>query len=317
MPATMSSVSTVSPASERVQEEAVLWFARLRGDEVADAERAAFAVWLDTDARHRREYDLLEQLWDASSQLRPSAAAKPKRRQALRAAAGLASIALVCGWLGWAWLDGRMATEPGESRHMRLADGSELDIAPNTHLRVRFDSERRRLELDEGRIVVSVATDRQRPFEVAAGGGVVRDIGTRFEVDAGQDRTRVTVAEGVVEIDLPASGSTRRKVGAGETAEYDGRSVFPARLMDAVAALAWTKGQLVFDAAPLEEVAAALNRYRKTPIEFVDPSVANIRVSGVFLIGDEAATLRAIERVAPVQFVQDGMRVVARLRSAP
>lgn len=309
MPATLSSVSTINPAAERIQEEAALWFARLRSEEVSDADRAAFAAWLDADARHRHEYGLLERLWDASSQLRPAAVEAPRRRRAVRAAAGLAGITLVCGWLGWAWLDGRVTTESGESRHMRLADGSELDVAPNTRLRVKFDSGRRRLELDEGRIVVSVAADRQRPFEVAAGGGIVRDIGTRFEVDAGRERTRVIVAEGMVEIDLRASDAAPRKVGAGETAEYDGQTVHYARPTDATAALAWTKGELVFDAAPLASVVAALNRHRRTPIEVADPSLANVRISGVFLIGDENAALRALERVAPVQFEEKGPKV--------
>jgi transmembrane sensor len=308
----MSSVSTVSPATERIQEEAALWFARQRGDEVADAERAAFAAWLDADARHRHEFALLEQLWDASSQLRPAEAAKPKRRQALRAAASLAGIALVSGWLGWTWLDGRVATNPGELRHMKLADGSELTFAPDTRLRVKFDSGRRRLELDEGRIAVLVAADPQRPFEVATGGGLIRDIGTRFEVDAGRERTRVTVAEGMVEIDLPAANSAPRKVGAGEAAEFGGRAVSPARPVDAAAALAWTKGQLAFDAAPLAEVVTALNRYRRTPIELADPSLASIRVSGVFLIGDENTALRALALVAPLEFVAKGSAVEAR-----
>lgn len=311
MPATMSSISTVSPAAERVQEEAALWFARLRGDEVADAERAAFAAWLDADARHRREYNLLEQLWDASSQLRPPAAAKPKHRQALRAGASLTAIALVCGWLGWAWLDGHIATDPGELRHMKLADGSELAVAPNTRLRVKFSSDRRRIELDEGRIAVSVATDRQRPFEVAAGGGVVRDIGTRFEVDAGRDRTRVTVAEGMVEIDLPASDAAPQKVGAGETVDFASQDVSPVRPADA-AALAWTKGRLAFDAAPLTEVVAALNRYRRTPIELADPSLGNIRISGVFMIDDERMALRALEQVAQIEFIPKAGKMEAR-----
>lgn len=304
-----------SPASagnlpdERIQKEAAAWFARLRGDEVSAAERAAFAAWLDADVRHRREYETFEQLWDASARLRPQA---PQRRRAIRAAAGLACIALVSGWLGWNWLDGRMATGPGESKYLRLADGSELAIAPDTRLRVKFDSGSRRLELDEGQIAVTVAVDRQRPFEVAAGGGTVRDIGTRFEVDVGRERTRVTVAEGMVEIDLPASGGAPRKVGAGETADFGGRDVSAARPVDAMAALAWTRGQLVFDAASLADVVAALNRYRKTPVELADPSLANVRISGVFLIGDENVALQALESVAPVEFVADGSRVRAR-----
>lgn len=93
----------------------------------------------------------------------------------------------------------------------------------------------------------------------------------RFEVDAGGGRTRVTVVEGMVEIDLPASGGAPRKVGAGETADFSGQDVSAARPADAMAALAWTKGQLVFDAASLADVVAALNRHRKTPIELAIP----------------------------------------------
>ena len=169
----------------------------------------------------------------------------------------------------------------------------------------------RRLELEEGQIAVSVAIDPQRPFEVAAGGGVIRDIGTRFEVDAGRERTRVTVTEGLVEINVPALAATPRRVGAGEMAEFDGQEISPARPVDAVAALGWTTGKLVFDAAPLAEVAAALNRYRRMPIELGDPALGNIRISGVFLIDDEAAALRAIERVAPVKFVPNAANVEA------
>lgn len=310
-----SHASTGSLPDERIQKEAASWFARLRGDEVTDADHAVFAAWVDADPRHRREYETFQHMWNASAHLGPMAAEVPKRRRALRTAAGLAGIALACGWLGWGWLDDSMATNPGERRHLRLADGSELDIAPSTRLRVNFDSARRRLELDEGQIAVSVAVDQQRPFEVAAGGGLIRDIGTRFEVDAGHHQTRVTVAEGLVEITVPASGAAPRKVGAGETAAFDGRAVSPARPVDAATALAWTKGQLAFDAASLADVVAALNRYRRTPIELADPSLSDIRISGVFLIGDENAALRAIERVAPVEFVTEGARVFARTKS--
>lgn len=304
--------AAVSTTEERIQEEAARWFARLRGDDVSAAQRAAFAAWRDADARHRHEYAVLEQLWDSSARLRLR---EPPRRRALRTATRLAGVVMLCLWLGWAWLDGRMATDPGERQHVRLADGSELDIAPDTRLRVKFDSSRRRIELDAGRIVVAVASD-PRPFEVAAGGGLVRDIGTRFAVDAGAAQTHVTVVEGMVEIDLPASGRPPRKVGAGETAAYSDTYASPAQPVDAAAALAWTNGQLVFDAAPLTEVAAMLNRYRKTPIVLTDASLKNIRISGVFLIGDEASALRALEKVAPVVFADEGVRIVGRYPSS-
>ncbi len=305
-----NSIGDSTSDDARVQEDAALWFARLRGDGIADGERAEFTAWLNADPRHRNEYDALERIWDSAARLRPKA---PKRRRVTRALAGMSVIALVCGWLGWAWLDGRVTTDPGERRQIILADGSRLDVAPNSKLRVQFDAAPRRLELDAGRVVVDVAANSQRPFEVVAGGGTIRDIGTRFEVDVGQDITRVTVAEGMVEVDLPASGSAPLRVGAGGVAEYDRSRIIAVGTVDAASELAWTQGQLDFDAASLVDVVRALNRYRKTPIELADPSLADIRISGVFLIDDENAALRALERVAPVEFVPDGTRIKGRL----
>lgn len=174
------------PSAERMQVEAALWFARMRGGRATDDLRDRFNLWLAADAAHRREYEILEQIWDKSGQLVPQARGKPDlgRARLLRGAASLAGAAVLCVWLGMAWFGGRISTDVGERQHIQLAGGSELDIAPRTRLRVRFDGTRRRLELEEGRIVVSVAADPRRPFEVHAGGGVIRDIGTRFEVQA-------------------------------------------------------------------------------------------------------------------------------------
>lgn len=298
--------SAAGSSEDRIQEEAAAWFARLRGEDISFAERAEFDGWLAADERHRREYALFEQLWATSAQLRPQV---PQRRRILRTLVGFFGVVAVCGWLGWAWTDSRMVTATGESRHVRLADGSQLVLAPETRLRVRFDGGLRRLELTTGKIAVAVADDPSRPFEIIAGSGIIRDIGTRFEVDVHREQVHVTVAEGRVEIALADSGNTPRQVGAGETVEFDARSVSLPRAVDAAALLAWTRGQLTFDAVPLADVVAALNRYRKTPIVLADPSLAAFRISGVFLIDEEAATLSALENVAPVTFVRRGTRI--------
>jgi transmembrane sensor len=308
MPVASSPHTTNSPVDERIQEEAALWFARLRGDEVSDYEHADFAAWLSADARHRSEYDAFQRMWDASAELRPT---KPRRRQVLRTLSGLAGIALISGWVTQGWLDGQMATDSGELRHVTLADGSILDVAPETRLWVKFDTERRRIELDKGRIVVAVASDRLRPFEVATDAGVIRDIGTHFEVDVDEVRTRVSVAEGMVEIDLPSSNTPPQRVGAGEMTEFNARNISNARPVDTTA-LAWATGQLLFDAAPLAEVVEELNRYRKTPIRLSDPSLESIRISGVFLIDDENMALQALQQVAGVEFVAQSGKVEIR-----
>lgn len=295
-----------------IQETAAAWFARGLGDPLTGEERAALETWLQADPRHRAEYDLFAHLWSASAQLKPGVG---RRRRALGAA-----LAVLAGVLLWRW-DAQVATAPdivtGPARqHLELADGSRLEMAPNTRLRVSMDGPTRRIELDTGQIVVTVADDRYRPFEVLSGGGRIRDIGTRFEVDATPQGTWVTVAEGAVDISMLSGVGVPVRVKAGQAAAFGPGGVSPARPVNAEAALGWTRGRLEFDAVPLAQVVRALNRYRRVPVELSDPQLGAVRISGVFLVDEAEGMLQAIAQVAPVEFVDEGTRILAR-RPAP
>lgn len=303
-------VRTSPDPGDHAQEAAAAWFARLRSPRVSKKDRADFESWLAADASHRREFATLEQIWSESGRL------VRRRRSASRAArtvAPLVAIAVLGAWYVPDWLAGRTVTGAGDRRQEQLADGTRLDIAPHTRVRVEFDGAQRRLVLEQGRVAVTVAADPQRPFQVVTAEGSVRDIGTRFEVETGAGRARVTVAEGMVEID-PAAATAARRVGRGQRVEYDQGGVTPPQPVDVNEALAWTRGQLMFDAVPLREAVIALNRFRSTPIELDDPELGSIRISGVFLIDDEAATLRALEQVVPVTFERGWGRIAAMRR---
>jgi transmembrane sensor len=294
-------------STERAQEAAAVWFARLRRRHVSKNDRVEFESWLAADESHRREFSALERIWNESGDL---ARRRRSGSRTARALVPLVAIAVLGAWYVPDWLAGRTVTGAGDRRHEQLADGSRLDIAPRTRVRVEFDGAQRRLVLEEGRIAVTVAPDPQRPFQVVTAEGSIRDIGTRFEVETGVGRVRVTVAEGAVEID-PAAAATARRVSSGQRAEYDQGNVTPPQPVDVNEALAWTRGQLMFDAVPLGEVITVLNRFRSTPIEIDDPELGSIRISGVFLLDDEAATLRALEQVVSVAFERTWGRITA------
>src|SRR4029078_13726802 len=74
------------------------------------------------------------------------------------------------------------ATAIGELRTVTLADGTRLVLDTNTRPDTRFGRDARALVLHEGRIDVDVARDA-RPFSVVSGRGIVRDLGTHFEVE--------------------------------------------------------------------------------------------------------------------------------------
>lgn len=312
----MSPPTAPPDVHDKVQQAAARWFARLRGSDVTEAQRARFAHWLNADEAHGREYAALEEIWAQSGQLAgqtPVSHTPPPGRRARRVGAAclLGGLMVWLGLLGAAEPEVVIATAPGEVIHRQLADGSGLDLAPRSRLQVAFDGSRRRLRLERGQLAVDVADDPRRPLEVLAGGVVIRDVGTRFDVLAEGSRVQVTVAQGQVDIEPQTPGGPRQHLQAGESADIQDGSVIAVRPVERATALAWTRGMLSVDNLPLGELLTTLNRYRKTPVELEDEGVGKIRLSGVFRLDNETDALRALEAVAPVRFIAEGGRVRA------
>jgi transmembrane sensor len=92
------------------------------------------------------------------------------------------------------------ATEVGEQRSFRLADGSTVILDSRSRLRLDFDDSVRAVDLLQGRALFRVAANPGRPFIVHAGGTTVRVMGTQFDVNENARATVVTVVEGRVAV---------------------------------------------------------------------------------------------------------------------
>jgi transmembrane sensor len=113
-------------------------------------------------------------------------------------AAGLATVAILAMLLFPLLRGQTIQTERGERREVALADGSILEVDPQTRLRVAFEEHTRRVFLEKGRALFRVAKNPERPFLVQAGGTTVRAVGTAFGVEHRKQGVIVTVAEGKV-----------------------------------------------------------------------------------------------------------------------
>jgi ferric-dicitrate binding protein FerR (iron transport regulator) len=86
----------------------------------------------------------------------------------------------------------------GESRAtVTLVDGGELRIDANT---VATLVDARTIQLDRGAIYLDSGASTPGSFTVRTASGIVRDIGTRFEVRAGRD-LRIRVRDGAVQLE--------------------------------------------------------------------------------------------------------------------
>ncbi|SAK97264.1 FecR [Caballeronia pedi] len=308
----------VSPAlaqpriDDAVLDEALQWLVTLWSGEAGDKEREALACWRRADPAHEAAWQRVQSIDNRLGAL-PTAIAGPALRGA-RARAGRRAVlrsllfAGGTGALAWAardavpwrnWTaDYRTAT--GEQRSVQLADGTRLTLNTGTALDVRFGPNERRLLLRAGEIYVATAHEMSRayrPFIVDTAQGAVESLGTRFTVRQGDSRSYVAVYEGAVSV-RPMHAASARRIDAGQQAAFS-RDEVEAPSPANADATGWTRGLLIVEQMRLDAFLRELGRYR-TGFLRCDPSIANLRVSGVFPLADTDRVLAALEQALPV-----------------
>jgi transmembrane sensor len=312
----------IASVSDPVRHEAAAWFARLRADDVSEREREQFQHWLVDDSRHRTAYERLETLWSNlgahagrpeirealresdRSQRRSPETQRPGRRHATAWLAAAASLIVVLagGWFAWRTQQPEVrsyATGVGEQRTLVLEDGSHVTMDTDTRLSTSFSAKSRRLVLEKGRAFFHVAKDAGRPFLVTAQGGVVRAVGTQFDVYEHDDVVEVTLVEGRVEVIPEAGGqgfhASPTTMNAGQRLLMGKAYAMPmVESANTGTEVAWLSGKLVFNDTPLPAAVAQFNRYSASRIVIGDAAVAQLHVSGVFRNDDSQAFVDAL-----------------------
>ncbi|VVO58422.1 Protein FecR [Pseudomonas fluorescens] len=299
-----------------VRDEAAAWFVRLQEPNVSVEQRQRFEAWLNEHPQHRAEFRLLQDLWAAAdllptSRLQALAETPPARRQRrpmLRYAVAASVLAVALGLGLFSGLNhpggyrAEFATAPGERKHVALPDGSVIDLNSRSRLQVRYEQDRRVIELSAGEAMFSVEHDASRPFIVEAGSGRVTVTGTRFDVRRDATQTRVAVEQGTVKVQgsaAPDNQFINLTAGLGTAVDGQGK-VLPAYAVNPAQLIAWRNGKLVFNNASLSEVAAEVSRYRDKPLTVTQPNVASLRLTSVFKSDDTDALLKALPSILPV-----------------
>ena len=221
-------------------------------------------------------------------------------------------------------------TAVGEQKTITLPDNSVVQLNTNSRIQFDYEGEVRAVYLHQGEAHFSVAKNPDRPFEVYAGTGLVRAIGTAFSVtlNDNSDEINVVVTEGVVEIApeitpeilTPAIGpqtamvdalpsgaqvladkpaNRHQRVSAGSAAVFDSaevRTIEKIEEAEMLQLLAWQQGLLIFSGEPLEEVVAEISRYTDTKIIIKSEDARALRIGGQFKVADTRAIFSALEK---------------------
>lgn len=247
------------------------------------------------------------------------------RRRALAWGAGIAAmlaLAIVGGVLTWSMgrADVRSyATAHGQQGEWILPDGTGLRLNSESAVTIRFDRSKRQVEVVHGQALFDIAQQPARPFEVRAGPYLIEDIGTTFDIRRQPGGTTVTVVEGRVHVwDLPEASQRSRAqrpladLRSGQRARISASGTIVVQNgVDTGKAVAWTRGEIVFDDEPLATVVAELNRYSTVQVRIGEDSVGKLKVSGTFGIHDEATFLAFLDSLPGVrtETTTDGVTV--------
>ena len=297
-------------------EAAAEWIVRL--DEGGPDERAAarrgFEDWKQADPRHtelaaglERWLSSMRGLSSASSgrSAQPARAARAalddlaKDRTAVRPrrsrrVAGLATLVLaVLASVVWtarsdvstAWL-ADLRTSTGEQRVETLADGSRVTLSSGTAANVAMQGDRRQVKLLQGEILVDVAKDAARPFEVDTPHGRIRALGTKFVVRRDPDATRLTMIESRTRVQSAAGGADLTLT-AGQQLRLTPLGAEPLPDVDpGTVETAFQARRLVVRDVPLAQVLDELARHRRGVIRYDRAAIDGMRVSAVLPLDD-------------------------------
>ncbi|UZN51403.1 FecR domain-containing protein [Cupriavidus cauae] len=304
------------PAS--ILAEAADWMVRIQSDPHDAAQLAELHAWCARSPAHARAWHQAQQVLgtfdSVPAALRRTALAglaREQRRRATRKLAlmlvGAPAACLAWRFAPWEAMTAGIRTAVGETREVRLADGTRVTLDTDSAIDVSYSDSTRLIKLRAGRILIDTEPDPAavpRPFVVETPDGVLRALGTRFVVRRQSDASHVEVYQGAVEVRLRRDGAPLR-VGSGQWLRFGAGETASGAALDGMGA-AWAHGMLAARNLRLEALAEELARYRPGIVR-CDPTIADLRVTGAFPLRD---TDRSLDLLAETL----GIRVRRRTR---
>lgn len=291
----------------RLIKEAAAWFVRLNSGHAGEADHRACQQWTAQSAEHARAWALAQRLAGQFDRV-PSGleldfeSTDPGRRRAIK----MLSVGLVVGGSGWlasllpwrAW-SATYQTATGEQRSIVLADGTSIFM--NTSSAVDVNNATNDVWLRSGEILVT------RPQEAARARGelAVRTRHGTMQIASGRcgirqfpEVTRVAALVGAVQIDPSSMGLHGYVVPQGQTVTFSSAGISqpsPVSPNDQ----AWSEGVIYANGMRLGDFIDELKRYHRGVL-FCASAVADMRISGVYQLGDVERTLALLSQTYPL-----------------
>lgn len=319
-------MNEVTP-DESSKQTANEWLVKLQSPHLTKAQQQSFFTWLNQKPEHQQAYIEAEALWESLAALEqlipPTPATEPvvsiakpaawyQRPQAIAASfVGILALLVIQFWPYPA--DTQYLTHVGEQRQLTLADGSNIHLNTNSNLQVMLNSDSRRVTMSQGEAFFTVSKDSERPFVIETPTGLVRVLGTSFNVRIDELETIVTVVEGKVGV------ARLEALDQATTLDYQPQITLSANqqisfadeginatstAVDAAVTATWRQGKQVYNGVPFTDVITDLNRYFAGDLKLGDPDLEKIQIVAVLDLRDRARAISALESTFNVVAVE-------------
>jgi transmembrane sensor len=278
--------------------EAAMWLAR---HQLGTLDAAEFEQWRERSPANAIAFARALATWerfDGETTARPATPHRVTRRELLRAAGVVLAVGVAGGgvFTGRAYAWSSATTAVGESRTLRLPDGSTAALNTDSRLSWRFSATERSLWIERGEIGLQLGAGPQ-PVLHGERRGVLLSAG-RFNARLRNDAIDLLVLEGEARIEQrvvkaspdPLNGSAAPSLLVSRDAAIV-RSAAPEQV---AGTLAWQRGEILFQDATLGTAVEEYNRFLTRKIVIVDRELASIPVGGRFTSTDPREFLEAI-----------------------
>jgi transmembrane sensor len=326
--------------ASNITAEACAWIAQLETGDATHADMEAFKEWVSRSPRHSTEIKRMAQLslsLNSLNEIAPEMTAATQVNQNITKSRFRLPViwmpVMVMSLVFFSFLltilmpsipaqTDNYFTQVGESKTVNLTDGSLITLNTDSHIAVTYSDENRVIQLLKGEAYFDVVANKERPFWVYTKGDRVRVVGTEFLIRYIDDKFKLLVTEGVVnlaslDLDLTMPTDEQESIITNINLDKEALSLVagqqielnkyqPIGLNPSLIALvsekqqrqelSWQDGFHDFTDMALADVAAEVSRYIPEQVIVRDISLKNLKFSGIFRIGESQVLFDALEQ---------------------
>jgi transmembrane sensor len=205
----------------------------------------------------------------------------------------------------------------GESREVKLPDGSIVKLNANSTLKISNDwsNEHTREVWLKGEAFFSV-TEKQNQgnakFIVHTNHIDVEVVGTEFNVSDRDTNTNVTLNSGKIKLDVFNNGNTQTiLMKPGEQVNYSSKSLsVNKKKVKAEVVSAWTSNNWILESTSLGEIASKIENNFGVTVVIKDPNVVSERMTGVIMTNNLDEVLEGLSTIYSLKIKKEDNQII-------